>query len=129
MFARAGTLYVYSIHAKYCLNVSTEVEGTGSAVLIRAIEPIWGLDAMRAARGQDSLRRLTRGPAMLCQALGITTEHDGIDLVSCRWLGIYAISSRRRANGPIALGQTRVGVSGRIGLGRAAEMPLRFFEE
>lgn len=129
MFARAGTLYVYSIHAKYCLNVSTEVEGIGSAVLIRAIEPIWGLDAMRAARGQDSLRRLTRGPAMLCQALGITTEHDGIDLVGCRWLGIYAISSRGLANGPIALGQARVAVSGRIGISRAAEMPLRFFEE
>lgn len=127
MFARAGTLYVYSIHAKYCLNASTEAEGIGSAVLIRALEPLWGLDAMRRARGQNSVRRLTGGPAMLCQALGVTTEHDGIDLVNCPWLGIYA--NPNEDHGQPDSGRTRIAVSGRIGISRGAELPLRFYEE
>lgn len=126
MFERAGTLYVYAIHAKYCMNVSTEAQGIGSAVLIRALEPIWGLDSMRAARGQESIRRLTAGPAMLCQALGITTEQDGIDLMSCRWLGIHAQSSRGFASESSDPGELRVEVSGRIGIRRGAELPLRF---
>lgn len=129
MFARAGTLYVYAIHAKFCMNVSTEEAGTGSAVLIRAVEPIWGLDVMRAARGQELLRRLTGGPAMLCQALGITTEQDGIDLVTCRWLGIYTDMSGAPEGGASGAEQLRVAVSGRIGVRQGADLPLRFYLE
>ena len=47
MFGPPGTLYVYPIHAKYCMNAVTESDGTGSAVLIRAMEPVWGIDRMR----------------------------------------------------------------------------------
>ncbi len=118
MFQKPGTLYVYTIHAKYCMNVSTDRSGIGSAVLIRAIEPVWGVAAMAAARGQSDLRRLTRGPAMLCQALGITTAHDGIDLVRSTELTITpgdAIAEQDIATGP------------RIGISRAADLPLRFY--
>lgn len=135
MFAAAGTLYVYSIHAKYCLNVSTETVGMGSAVLIRALEPLWGLDSMRQARGQTEIRRLTRGPAMLCQALGITTADDGIDLHACDWLGFFGApgstaSRRQTASGEMEAFNSRsaIGISGRIGIRLGAEMPLRFFD-
>jgi DNA-3-methyladenine glycosylase len=86
MFAKPGTLYVYSIHAKYCMNVATESEEIGSAVLIRAVQPLWGIQEMSAARRQTDLRKLTRGPAMLCEALGISTVDDGTDLIGCRRL-------------------------------------------
>ncbi len=117
MFARPGTLYVYSIHAKYCMNVSTERAGIGSAVLIRAMEPLWGLERMAVARGHEDPRRLTRGPAMLCQALGITTMHDGLDLVTLPWLAILRAS--RLPRGEVISGP-------RIGISRGQQLPLRF---
>ena len=80
MFAEPGTLYVYSIHAKYCMNAVTEAEGVGSAVLIRAMEPIWGIELMQFARGTEDRLRLCRGPAMLCQALSIDRSYDGSDI-------------------------------------------------
>jgi DNA-3-methyladenine glycosylase len=118
MFQQPGTLYVYTIHAKYCLNVSTDDSGVGSAVLIRAIEPLWGIEEMAIARGQTDLRRLTRGPAMLCQALEVTTAEDGIDLVTYERLAIVAgepIPRKEIATGP------------RIGISQAQELPLRFY--
>jgi len=117
MFEQPGTLYVYTIHAKYCLNVSTDKLGVGSAVLIRAIEPLWGIEEMAIARGQTDLRRLTRGPAMLCQALGVTTADDGLDLVTSDRLAIVpgeTLSAAEIATGP------------RIGISRATDSPLRF---
>jgi DNA-3-methyladenine glycosylase len=118
MFQQPGTLYVYTIHAKYCMNVSTDRSEIGSAVLIRAIEPLWGIEKMALARGQSDLRRLTRGPAMLCQALGITTAEDGIDLLVSDKLAI--ISGETIAESEIAAGP-------RIGISRAIELPLRFY--
>lgn len=118
MFQQPGTLYVYTIHAKYCMNVSTDRSDVGSAVLIRAIEPLWGIEQMAQARGQSDLRRLTRGPAMLCQALGITIADDGIDLLTSNKLTILpgeAIAASEIAAGP------------RIGISRATELPLRFY--
>ena len=76
MFGPPGTLYVYPIHARFCMNAVTEKEGTGSAILIRAIEPIWGMERMHEHRGTDDPRRLTRGPAMLCQALQVDRALD-----------------------------------------------------
>jgi DNA-3-methyladenine glycosylase len=119
MFAEPGTLYVYTIHAKYCMNVVTQESGIGSAVLIRAIEPLWGLDQMRVHRGYDDLMRLTRGPAMLCQAMAITTEHDGHDLVSSDEIIVVRLPKKERVicSGP------------RIGITSGQDMPLRFFEQ
>lgn len=117
MFGPAGTLYVYPIHAKYCLNAVTQSEGIGSAVLIRAIEPIWGLPIMKRFRGTDELHRLTRGPAMLCQALNVDRSLNLSDLCHSPELGIF--QSRQTV--------TRICSSGRIGVTKAQKRKLRFF--
>ena len=117
MFADPGTLYVYPIHAKYCLNAVTEEPGRGCAVLIRAIEPVWGIPQMQAHRGFQDLRRLTRGPAMLCQALCVDRQHDGIMLVRDR--------NFRLANLPNAA-SFEVDTSPRIGISKAKDRLLRF---
>lgn len=127
MFGRPGTLYVYPIHAKYCMNAVTEQRGKGSAVLIRALEPIWGIEVMQQRRGQSELRRLTSGPAMLCQALQIDRRHDGIDLVANRRIRIAPVQTVRAAAAGASREPDRVHCSPRIGISRAAELPLRFF--
>ena len=118
MFGPPGRLYVYSIHAKYCLNAVTEREGLGSAVLIRAIEPVWGIELMQQRRGCDALNRLCRGPAMLCQALAIDTNDDGTSLTdeSEIWIG----RSLRRID------SKKTGDSPRIGISKATQLPLRY---
>ena len=118
MFERAGTLYVYPIHAKYCLNAVTEKKGAGCAVLIRAIEPVWGIERMKIHRGQDDLRKLTRGPAMLCQALAVTRDQDGLDLVQDRSITIC----RGKSAEPVSVVSSK-----RIGISQAADYPYRFF--
>ncbi len=118
MFKQPGTLYVYSIHAKYCLNATTQREGVGSAVLIRALEPTWGIEVMRRLRGREEITMLTRGPAMLCQALGIDRSHDAVDLITSPEVMILDAASIRLA---------RVCQRPRIGIRSAAELPLRFF--
>lgn len=82
MFGPAGHLYVYFTYGMhYCLNVVTGAEGEGSAVLIRAVEPLDGLSTLRDRRPKASADTdLTNGPAKLCQALGVTKEFNGHDL-------------------------------------------------
>jgi DNA-3-methyladenine glycosylase len=116
MFARPGTAYVYLIYGMHhCLNVVSAAEGRGEAVLVRAVEPLEGLEVMRARRGGVRDRDLCRGPGRLAQAFGLTREHDGLDL--CRGeLGLW--SGRGEA--------LEVRATPRVGIRLAAELPLRF---
>jgi DNA-3-methyladenine glycosylase len=121
MFCHPGTLYVYTIHARYCLNVVTEPPGRGAAVLIRAVEPWEGVAVMQRLRGKQAPRELTTGPARLCQALDITTDQNGLDLVRSHdvWLEAApaALVGRRR----------RIVRAVRIGISQAVDLPLRYF--
>ncbi len=118
MFGPPGTLYVYPIHAKYCLNTVTESKGFGSAVLIRAIEPLWGIERMQENRGMDDLRRLSRGPAMLCQALGIDRSFDTVDLLTSKQI---MIADRQWDE------SSRVTATTRIGISKSRDRMLRYF--
>lgn len=118
MFGPPGTLYVYPIHAKYCMNAVTETEGSGCAVLIRAIEPVWGIDRMQENRGTDDLRRLSRGPAMLCQALRIDRSFDTVDLLTSKQIMI--------ADRPLDE-TSRVTATTRIGISKSKDSILRYF--
>jgi DNA-3-methyladenine glycosylase len=120
MFGPPGRAYVYKLHGHHCVNVVTEGEHVASAVLIRAVEPLTGIDVMHTRRCIADLTSLTNGPGKLCQAFAIVREAlDGWDLTQgqCLWL---AASEAARPLGAIA-------VSGRIGVPRAGELPLRFY--
>jgi DNA-3-methyladenine glycosylase len=121
MFGPAGHAYVYTIHAKWCVNVVTEDVGRGSAVLIRAIEPLFGLPVMQQRRGREKLLELARGPARLCQALDIDRRLDGWDLTLGKELWI-SDGAENRLEEPIV-------TSSRVGISSATELMLRFFYE
>ena len=116
LFGPPGRAYVYRIYGMHwCANVVTGAEGDPQAVLIRALDPLLGVEEMRRRRGGAG--GLTSGPGRLCQALGITGAFYGHDL----------------SLPPLALRQgwmvpdDRVERSGRIGVSAAADWPFRFF--
>ena len=98
--------------------MSSESDGVGAGVLLRALEPLEGVELMRQRRGRERLTDLASGPGKLCMALDIHRGQDGLDLCgdSELWLG--------QAVRPVG----EIGVSVRIGITKAAEQPLRFFE-
>ncbi|NOT34196.1 MAG: DNA-3-methyladenine glycosylase [Candidatus Eisenbacteria bacterium] len=119
MFGPPGRLYVYLSHGiHHCINVVTGARGVSNAVLIRALEPLVGLDRMRERRGGREDVALTRGPGCVAQALGLSRTHDGLDLVE----GSLWIADRapRRGGRAIATGP-------RIGVSREVERRWRFF--
>jgi DNA-3-methyladenine glycosylase len=119
LFGPPGRAYVYrsyGVHAM--LNAVCEPPGVGAAVLIRALEPIAGLDLMRLRRGgMERERNLCSGPGKLTQALGITLDLNGSDLQR----GPIVISAR-----PAAWRNVEVVCDRRIGITHAAELPWRF---
>ena len=120
LFGPPGTAYVYFTYGMHwCLNAVTEADGFPAAVLIRALEPLDGLETMRRRRGGVSDRRLCSGPAKLCEALGVTGRLDGVSLQR---------GPLRIVRGP-ARQRFPVVATPRIGISRAAEWPLRFVIE
>jgi DNA-3-methyladenine glycosylase len=115
MFGPPGHAYVYrSYGIHWCLNFVCEQEGSASAVLIRALEPRQGLGAMRERRGLNDVRLLCAGPGRLCQALGVTREHDGLALDRPPFELVA------RSDEPQIVAGTRIGIT------RAAEQPWRY---
>lgn len=81
MFGPPGHIYVYrSYGVHWCLNFACMEEGHGAAVLIRALEPVAGIDVMRSRRGLDNVRLLCAGPGRVCQAHAISGEHNGMEI-------------------------------------------------
>ena len=129
MYLRRGHAYVYFSYGNhFMLNVSAEIEGVGGGVLIRALEPVEGLDQMKLNRQTHEIKELTRGPGRLARALQIDRSLDGTDLCAPGplWLGRLAVSKQFRAGGQSVL--LRIGKSRRIGISRAAHRLLRFYE-
>jgi DNA-3-methyladenine glycosylase len=118
LFGPPGQAYVYrsyGIHA--CLNFVCEPEGVAAAVLIRALEPRWGIEQMRRRRRRQPRRDLCSGPGKLTQALGIGLEMNRASL------GESPFDVRGPKDGR---GQVRVETGPRIGISRATELPWRF---
>jgi len=122
MFGPPGHAYVYFIYGMYyCVNVTCEPEGLAGCILVRALEPVLGMETMAANRGLAAnapAAKLTGGPGRLCQALDITRpEHNGLDFLD--------------PDSPLQLRQDAweprpVEISPRIGIRHAADLPLRF---
>jgi DNA-3-methyladenine glycosylase len=115
MFGPPGHAYVYrSYGIHWCLNLVCEEEAVAAAVLLRALEPVEGIEQMRARRGVDDVRLLCSGPGRLCQALGVTFEHDGLPLDR------PPFELRAREGVPEIVSGPRVGIT------RAADLPWRY---
>lgn len=126
MFLEAGHAYVYLIYGlHHCFNVVSGPAGIGEAVLVRALEPLWGIDTMVRRRGTQ--RNLCNGPARLCQALGIERDrYDGIDLRDEGDIAIRRIDRKMGGeNGP-AGGAGAYVATRRIGLSTARSKMWRF---
>jgi DNA-3-methyladenine glycosylase len=117
MFGPAGYAYVYFTYGMhYCLNVTAEVPGTAGAVLLRALEPLSGVEIMRARGDRGPEARLLSGPGKIGRAFGLTLEDNGRDFTRGP-LGIAAGS-------PVL--DRDVARSRRIGISRAVDLPYRF---
>ena len=117
IFGPPGSWYVYlSYGMHWCTNLVAAREGEAAAVLIRALEPIEGIEAMRARRKVAADRHLCAGPGRLCQALGITRDLDGTMMAGS------AVTVHRART----VAENEVRASARIGITRAADWPLRF---
>ena len=119
MFGPAGHAYVYFTYGMHhCLNLVTGPEGRAEAVLVRAIEPLVGLETMARRRGDVPFERLGRGPGCVAEAFGLDRDHNGLDLTR----GPLWIADRppQRGGFPVVAGP-------RIGIRVATERPWRYF--
>ena len=127
MFGGPGHGYVYLIYGNYfCMNAVCQPTGVAEAVLLRAVEVALGEEMMRKRRPVAAARDLTNGPGKLCQAMHIDRGLDGADLCDARSPLFIArdpaVEKFRRQRGPVV-------ITARIGLTKAADLPLRFYLE
>lgn len=115
MFGPPGFAYVYrSYGIHWCVNFVCEEEGSASAVLIRALEPVHGIAAMRRRRRLQDERSLCSGPGKICEALGITIAHNALPLDAAPF-ALHAATSKMEVMTDV-----------RIGITKAAELPWRY---
>jgi DNA-3-methyladenine glycosylase len=115
MFGPGGHVYVYrSYGIHWCMNIVCDLEGRAEAALVRALEPTHGIETMRARRGVQPLRDLCSGPGKLCQALGVTRDHDGCALDEPPFRMLARDGTPAIVTGP------------RIGITRATELTWRY---
>ena len=118
LFLDCGHAYVYLCYgSSHLLNVSSEINGIGAGVLLRALEPLHGIDQMQQARSRARLLDLARGPGRLTAALRVDRRHDGMHLFNGGQLWIGSDGYRAAA----------IGASVRIGISKAADERLRYF--
>lgn len=127
MWGEPGHSYVYLIYGfHFCFNTVCRPAGEAEAVLVRAIEPCFGIEFMRKQRGLTEERALTSGPGKICAALAVDRTFDGVDLCDAESPLFVAenpiIRNTRRRLGPL-ITTTRIGIS------VAADWPLRFYLE
>jgi DNA-3-methyladenine glycosylase len=128
MYLAPGHAYIFfNYGAHFMLNVSGEPEGTAGGILIRAVEPLEGLEHMKKHRNVERLLNLTRGPGRLAAAFQIDRAHDGLDLCGDKPLWLGALAPRKSSSGTAAA-ETAIAETVRIGITRAADHPLRFYE-
>lgn len=125
MFNTGCCLYVYFTYgAHFCSNIVTGKEGYGNAVLIRAVEPLAGIDYMivnrfnRELKSEKELYNLTSGPGKVSKAFGFDSSYSGMDLTNS---SVYLLDQPR-------LNSNKIGISKRIGITRSVDLPWRFFE-
>jgi len=124
MFNEGGFLYVYlSYGVHHCCNIVTGFEEKGTAVLIRAVEPLKGLDMMiknrfsRKLKNDMEIINLTSGPGKVCKALGINKDHSGIDLTGDK---IFLLDQPK-------VKASEIGISKRIGITKSTNYLWRFY--
>lgn len=124
MFREGGYLYVYFTYgAHHCCNVVTGKKGEGTAVLIRAVEPLLGMDKMiknrfgRNLKGEKEKFNLTSGPGKICKAFNLNRNHSGIDITKEK---IFILDKPKVEN-------SKIGISKRIGISKSTELEWRFF--
>jgi DNA-3-methyladenine glycosylase len=124
MFGKPGIAYVYLCYGMYyLLNVVTENEGKPGAVLIRALEPIWGIDIMKLRRKRD--RNLTDGPGRLTIALGVDIKDNGSNIIKGE-NGLHIFKYDKNGNCGKEGNDNKVIRTFRVGIKKGREMPLRF---
>ncbi len=115
MFAKAGSIYVYrSYGIHFCINIATERAGIGSAVLLRALEPLLGIEQMKINRGIADEIKLCKGPGNLTRALGVNLD-DNFDIISESRFRLYDINYH-----------PTIDVTPRIGISKSKDLLLRF---
>lgn len=119
MFEEGGIAYVYLIYGfYYCFNVVTGLKDRGEAVLIRALEPLQGIEIMQSYRDVEKIRDLTNGPGKLCLAMNINKNDDGENLITGQ--NIYITDGEK-------IKKSDIHTTTRIGLTKGIDLPLRFY--